>query len=520
MILKTMAARTLFAAAALSALATSANAFVLGIDPQIFINRTIDSPTLTVRYTGATPALVELRINGASFGTRTVSGSKDNGETNFTVSPGDLQSGDNDVEIRLFDRTGKLIAKDHANISVAVAQSGPVYLSSPKTGDTVRGSVEINMGFDHDLKDPYVSFFIDGSFKKMTNVPPFVYTWDTERESNGWHELEAWAIDDSSETHKTSKIKVFVNNPSGQTRRFGVKTNELVPSGNGSTDLIASKDKGIKKVGGKTKFVRTPFNPLPPTAPSIDPESVLGTAATVKTIKTGSESIAMGVRTMAPTGTRVVKPAPRIVASYSTPRVSQPANRESVREVVSITIHRDPKVVIHNMTSTERVAVNSSPVHPVNVLSNVALSHQAGNMISNVTAATSLVKISKGSRLPNFGAFEIALDSEVVDFHGVLPRVDAGVPMTPLRFLVEKKGGAVDWDNLSKTVFAKADGNDFSVKIGSIFALVNRGNVKMERASYLDGSRTVVPLSFMETALHVKIDYDKNSNHMLITSKP
>ncbi len=89
-------------------------------------------------------------------------------------------------------------------------------------GATVQGPVQLTVGFNKELKNTYVSFFIDNQFKSMSNTPPFGYLWDTTRDANGWHEVEAWAVDDTSVTYKTRRVKVFVNNPGGQTpRHFG-----------------------------------------------------------------------------------------------------------------------------------------------------------------------------------------------------------------------------------------------------------------------------------------------------------
>ena len=203
-----------------AAVAASASAFSL--DPDIMIDRALNSPTLTVRYTGVNAVLVELRLNGESISTRAVSSLKASGETNFTLTVADLKDGDNEVEIRLYDRTGKLVGKDKTNISSEQSNRGPVFLQAPKIGAAVQGPVEIKVGFTKELRNSYVSFFVDGNFKSMTNYPPFTFTWDSEREANGWHEIEAWAIDETSETHKTKKVRVFVNNPGGRTNRVGV----------------------------------------------------------------------------------------------------------------------------------------------------------------------------------------------------------------------------------------------------------------------------------------------------------
>src|SRR4051812_8256490 len=79
----TRMSRRLTALAGLAAIAASASA--LSIDPQISIDRALNSPTLAVRYTGVSATLVELRINGESIGTREVSSGRSLGETSFTI---------------------------------------------------------------------------------------------------------------------------------------------------------------------------------------------------------------------------------------------------------------------------------------------------------------------------------------------------------------------------------------------------------------------------------------------------
>ncbi|HWD40568.1 MAG TPA: stalk domain-containing protein [Fimbriimonas sp.] len=471
MLISNKVIRRLFIAG-LSAIAASASATALTFDQQISINKAIDSPTITVRYAGVTAALVEIQVNGESLGTRTVSSTKDSGETNFTLNLTDLKEGDNKVVIRLFDRTGKLVGQEHTTLTTEAVQHGPVFLASPKTGATVRGPVELRVGFERPLRDTYVTFFIDGRFKSMRNYAPFTYLWDTEKESQGWHELEAWAIDDSSTTLKTGKIRVFVENNGGQTDRRGSEIFEISP--NAKPDIKMSADKGVKKLAVKAspKHVEPKMSagPLPSVTPnkSVD---VLGSPSGRKPMAPAS-SIAMGPQSMVPTGTRNALTA---------------------------------KPHAHAQGTIEVARHSTSVKH-------------TSSVVSQVTAAATLMDITYGSRIPNIGAFTVALDSNFVDFHGVLPRVDDGVPMTPLRFLLEKKGGLVDWETYSKTVTAKADGNSLSLHIGDPFALINNANVSLDRPSYLDRGRTIVPLSFIRSALKVDVQYDKQTGHVLIMS--
>jgi len=468
--------------AGLSVMATVASA--LPVDAQIVIDRALNSPTLTVRYSGANAALVELRLNGESVGTRSVVAAKANGETNFNINLNELKDGDNEVEVRLFDRTGKLVGTEKTNISTDQTQYGPVFLRTPKLGATVQGNVEINLGFGRELKNVYVSFFVDNNFKKMSNYPPYTFQWDTTGESNGWHEVEAWAIDETSNTYKTRKTRVFVNNPGGRTERKGVGA-ELVPTKNPFRSGVTGEAAGIKSVNIATnaKAATTAATGLVPKAAAVlaanrvQATSVAGMSG-LKPMATGG-GVATGAKSLTPTGTRVALVGTPVKATKAT------AKAASAGTVTVATIQK----------------VSAPKLSTVN----------------DVTTAANVVRILKGQRVPNLATYSVVFNSQFVEFD-VNPRVDDGVPMAPVRHLLEKAGGEVGWENLTKTVKAKADGKDIVIQIGDKTARIANVAVLLENAPYLDRGRTIVPLSFLRDALQVEIEYDKETGHVLITS--
>jgi len=133
-----------------------------------------------------------------------------------------------------------------------------------------------------------------------------------------------------------------------------------------------------------------------------------------------------------------------------------------------------------------------------------------------VVSTMRLLAIQKGTRLPNISTFAVVYAGKPVKFD-VAPRVDDGIPMTPFRYLFESAGGEVKWENMTKSVSANANGQSVSILIGDANAMVNNLSVKMETVPYLDRGRTIVPLSFLRDALKVNVDYDKKTNHVLIT---
>lgn len=473
-------------AAGLMAIAACASAFSL--DPQIMIDRALNSPTLTVRYTGAEAALVELKVNGESLGTRSVDAHKSSGETNFTVSIADLKDGDNEVEIRLFDRTGRMIGHDKTNISTEQTLQGPVFIKAPKMGQTIQGSLPVSVQFGRDLKNAYVSFFVDGNFKSMTNFPPFEYNWDTTRDANGWHELEAWAIDDSNETHKTRKVRVFVNNPGGRTDRPGA-VETATPSRNPMHDTgVVGEEKGLRGITvsrGSVVHMTTGH------APSVGlydgaKNRIRPTVGTPSGLKPTPRFtvVASGPRHMTPTGTRVAKVA---------------------------------KVIVKTAGNAANTHALSQPTHTSYVSIRATQNTGAFGAVRNVTAASTLLPITYGTRLPNIGSFVVVLNTEYMNFD-VPTRVDNGVPMAPFRHLIEKSGGSVKWEHLAKSVSANADGQSIFFKIGNSTGKINNVSKTMEHAPYIDGGRSIVPLSFVRDALKVNVDYDKETGHVLITS--
>ena len=438
--------------AGMAVLSVAANAFMF--DVKIAIDRALNSPTLTVRYSGANVALVELKLNGVSLGTRSVSANKSAGETNFTLDLSTLNDGDNVVEVSLFDKNGKLVGTEKSNVAADDGSNSPVFLTGPKVGATVQGPVEVKVGFGRELKSTYVSFFVDNQFKAMMNVPPFSYLWDTARESNGWHDLEAWVVDETSKTMKTRKVKVFVNNPGGRTNR----PVEVKPASNPSNPTVSGNTSNIKPTTvAKTSSTGTKATAATPNEPLVlahNPNS--NTLGAMSGTKPSSKvpSQATATRQMTPTGTR------------------------------------------YALTQKTTAAVSATA--------------------KAITNNASKIAITKGKRLPNLNNLVLVYNKDFVDFD-VNPRVEKGIPLTPIRHLLEKAGGEVKWKAFEKLVEAKADGREIFIWIGNKDAKVDGQAVEMEVAPFIDRGRTIVPLSFIQETLKVNIEFDPETGHVLIT---
>ncbi len=473
----TRTCRRLLALASLAAMAVGANA--LSVDPQIAIDRALNSPTLAVRYTGVAATLVELRINGESVGTREVAGARKLGETSFTIDLDALHDGDNPVEVVLYDRLGKVVGQDKSNISIArEANRGPVYVETPKAGATVRGPVEINVGFGEKLGRSYVSFFVDGQLKSITNFPPFTFVWDSEKEANGWHEIEAWAIDERNDTHKTGGVRLFVNNPGGRTARVGVVPGAILPSRNVAREIaLVGADAGIRAVGAATGSLRVKGAAPEALPPAVSLRMVpLGNA--VRAAVTGANglrpvvlasALATGPKTMVPTGKRLAT-----LPGVTTTRAALAGAGASVSKIPVV---------------------------------------QIAGAVTNAT----MVNVVLGTRLPSLGSYVLLLDGQPVRFD-VPTRVEGGLALAPLRSIIEKAGGKVQWDHVTKTVRAGAAGHMAILKIGLLSARVDGGNLVLEKAPGIEKGRTIVPLSFLHDALGMDVKYDKATGNVVVKS--
>lgn len=487
--------RRFAALAGLAAIAASASA--LSIDPQISIDRALNSPTLAVRYNGVTATLIELRINGESVGTREVSGGRSLGETSFTIDLDSLKNGDNLVEIRLFDRTGKIVAQDKTNISMEKSSKGPVFVAAPKPGASIMGPVEINIGFGEKLGKSYVSFFVDGAFKSMTNFPPYNFVWDTEKETNGWHEIEAWAIDENNQTHKTGGVRLFVNNPGGRTNRPGVSS-AVVPTRNIPRNLdLVGADAGVRAIGVAANALPTK-GATPQGLPPAVVERMVPISNAVRTAVSGANAVrpltvagalATGPKSLVPTGRRVAAPALPITAAIGNPAGLAVGSGANARV----------------LPTTPNVSPATSAVAPV-VQANAA-------MVSTLN----MVAVTRGTVLPNLGALLVLMDGQPVRFD-VAPRVEKGLALAPLRSLIEKAGGTVEWVHATKTARAGLSGHTVELKIGGTTARVDGHNLVLEKAAGITQSRTIVPLSFLHEALGMDVKFDKTSGTVVVST--
>jgi hypothetical protein len=174
-----------------------------------------DANRLAIQLGGLKAALVEVEVDGVIIATRHLTGRTD--VLTLNLQSAGLAPGIHNAVVKIYDAQGRLISQRTTPIELLPDPNSPLTIIVPRNGTQVAGTVPIEARVNS-RNSVYVSFFIDGQIRGLRNYPPYVYNWDTTRESNGWHTIEVWSYD-GNQTLRTPPMRVFVNNPGGRTER-------------------------------------------------------------------------------------------------------------------------------------------------------------------------------------------------------------------------------------------------------------------------------------------------------------
>ncbi|MCF8011428.1 MAG: N-acetylmuramoyl-L-alanine amidase [Clostridiales bacterium] len=91
-----------------------------------------------------------------------------------------------------------------------------------------------------------------------------------------------------------------------------------------------------------------------------------------------------------------------------------------------------------------------------------------------------------------------------------------GRTYVPLRFVTEKLGAEVGWNQEEKAAVIKKDGNIIKAPVGSNSPTVNGDKVSLDAPVKLMNSRTLVPLRFMSEAVGARVNWNGNTKTVSI----
>lgn len=480
-----------------------------------------DRMSLDVTFRGGAVETVELYLDNALVAKRQLGTAQSRGVITFTLDTILLAEGSHEVQVKAYGADGRP-AITRSSLRVAAADlSAPVRIAYPQNGIQVSGTVPVRVHVDTDLQKqkPYVTFFVNKELRLLRNYPPYEYSWDTTRETNGWHLLEAWTQgSDALTPYKARGIHVNVNNAGGATKKQDT-VEDLRSPGAAAKPIVLTPEPprtGAAAVGGGVEPVRANT--------TVRSQGSTADAMTTRTAEPGSAGIG--------TRTSVVSPSPSLTVAHAalpapSPRMMggaavQPDGGAAKQTRRGSLPGMDGAGGLYAVVAPGRAGSDVLTVKPGETLRSIGRKagvdpHEIARL-NNLPANTTL---RKGSSLvvPQAGAFEVAFNGTRIAFD-VPPRVEAGIKLAPFRQIFEYTGGRLYWfGGRAKTVRAVNNTREVEIHIGNADALVNNQTLTMERTPYIDCGRTIVPLTFIRDALSVKVSMDPASGRLLIESR-
>ena len=503
---------------------------------------------------------VELFIDGAKAATKTLDAPETRGVVSFLVDAGQISAGTHRIVIRAtaadqevssaksrftfngMDPGAAPLAMPSPAASPAPPSSDPALSSglpptlrllSPSPDGKVQGVITLRVqASDPSGKAPYVSLFIDKTFKTLRNYAPYEFEWDTTAYSNGYHTVEAYGYNDTASVGHAKTLRLYVNNPGGET---GIRH-----------DLLdAPKPKAVKPA-------RTVFAPKKPAAL---PEQFLAPAqiaalrpstrlkspeAIVRQLAAGAHGLRFGGLDFA---TELSMPFAAPKAAPVKP-VAAPVKAKTVRAYAAkpgpAALNADTAALAETPARTLGKKVRLPQLASVRLPGSdlaspfVALPHfapsaapatvktavrQTTHAVPKIHALRVHLPIGMmSSLLRSAGQRTILFNHTTVTMDRPLT-VQNRVLFGPLRQIFEQGGGTLTWQSASGTVRARSATKNILLTMGDTHAQVNAKQVTLDGKPYLMMGRTMVPVSFIGLALDATVQFDPATGHLLVTSR-
>jgi hypothetical protein len=398
--------------------------------------------------------------------------------------------------------------------------------------------------------NPYVTFYVDQQFKTLKNYPPYSYAWDTTTVPNGYHTIEAMGYLDDANSSTTRRIKVYVDNPGGETKiqkdipdlsrnHGGASAANAISMAPDSSAPLTKRAVAVEKPAVARRSAASTFvKPVPALLPDAAPARLsggkartnvgarsLGLQAAVVTpaLDLDLEPVAPGARVpaavkKAPAGTSVAAPKSAAAASSAATVSLAPLAAVTPSAAPDLPAFGTP-VVPAIAPRPLRVSV-ASPAR-TNHLVPMATHSRSGTKATPraaVRPADGMTLLGMMHSGEDVKPLQVAFDGQRIAFD-VQPRVEAGLPIAPFRQIFEHTGGQVMWVPQTRVVRAVNADREVVITVGAKQARVNGESVSMARPAFIERGRTIVPLSFVGKALDVNVKYDPATGRLQITSK-
>jgi len=109
---------------------------------------------------------------------------------------------------------------------------------------------------------------------------------------------------------------------------------------------------------------------------------------------------------------------------------------------------------------------------------------------------------------------------EVSQKYDVMPIIENGRTLVPLRGIFEALKAEVKWDDATKTVTATKGDTKVMLVIGNTLAKINDKEITLDVAAKIVDGRTLVPVRFVSEALGCRVDWNGDTKTVIIDSTP
>ena len=134
----------------------------------------------------------------------------------------------------------------------------------------------------------------------------------------------------------------------------------------------------------------------------------------------------------------------------------------------------------------------------------------------SITLYAKWVEKAKTSIILTIGQKDATIDGKTVS-NDVAPKIVNDRTMLPIRFIAEALGAKVDWIEESQTVKITAENIDISLVIGEDFATVNGEKIDLDSPSFIENDRTYLPIRFVSEKLGADVKWDDATQTVSIT---
>ena len=115
------------------------------------------------------------------------------------------------------------------------------------------------------------------------------------------------------------------------------------------------------------------------------------------------------------------------------------------------------------------------------------------------------------------GDISVVID-DVAQKYDVMPIIENGRTLVPLRGIFETLKAEVNWDDATKTVTATKGDTKVVLKIGDNLAKVNDKEITLDVSAMIIEGRTLVPVRFVSEALGCSVDWIGDTKTVVIKS--